>query len=111
MGAMTEDKRGKRLRLEVVVASPPTQKCRAIEAVMKEMTRRFPDMVRLDVYVLGQRVPVMPTRSYLHQGKIRRVPSAYVNGHLVAKQVVPDPMTVESRIREELAKGPEGWQS
>jgi hypothetical protein len=101
----------KRLRLEVIVASPPTQKCRAITAVMEEMTRRFPDVVRLDVYVLGRQLPVMPTMSYLRQGKLRRVPSAYVNGRVVAKQVVPDSLAIEARIREELAKGSESWQS
>ena len=99
-----------RLRLEAIIASPPTKKCRATLAQMEEMTRRFPDQVRLDVYDLGKSWPMTPTVSCLAQMKMWRVPSAYVNGRLLAKQDVPDLEELETRIREELAKGPEGWE-
>ena len=46
-----------RLRLEAIIASPPTKKCRATLKLMEEMTRRFPDEVRLDVYDLGRNWP------------------------------------------------------
>ncbi len=110
MTAVNKNRPQKRLRLEVVIAGPPTQKCRATVAVMEEMTRRFPDLVRLDVYVWGQTPPVTTTVSYRAQRKYCRVPAVYINGRLVTKQVVPESRKVDARIREELAKGPEGWQ-
>lgn len=101
---------GKRLRLEVLIASPPTRTCRGILAVMEEMTQRFPDLVRLDIYVQGGPPSVQPTKSYLAGCKYHEVPSAFVNGALVAEQVVPRPEVVEARIRDELAKGPDFWE-
>jgi len=112
---MTEDApetsaNGKRLRLEVVVASPPTRKCTATLKIMEEMTRLFPDQVRLDVYALGGSMRVIPTRSCLAELKTWTVPSVYVNGKPVTKKAVPDREEVERKIREELAKGPEAWE-
>lgn len=101
----------KKLRLEADLANPPTKKCLAILEILEEMLRRFPDQLRLDVYFAGQVIEVTPTMRYLAQCKIRRIPSAYVNGFLVAQQQVPDPDTVLKKIEEELAKGPEAWQA
>ena len=99
-----------RLRLEAIVASPPTKKCRATLKLMEEMTRRFPDQVRLDIYDLGRNWPATPTVSCLAEYKMWRVPSAYVNGRPVSKAGPPDPEELEARIREELAKGPDAWE-
>ena len=111
MSDVNGDKPAKRLRLEVLVANPPTRKCRKVTAIMEEMTRQFPDRVQLDIYVIGQKPPVLPTGLYLQENcKLRRVPSAYVNGHLVARKAVPDPFAVVLEIGRELAKGPESWQ-
>jgi hypothetical protein len=110
MTEMNENEPQKRLRLEAIIASPPTKKCQATVAALEEMTRRFPDAVRLDVYDLGKSWPATPTMSCLAQVKMWRVPSAYVNGRLLAKQGVPEPEELEAVIREELAKGPKGWE-
>jgi hypothetical protein len=99
-----------RLRLEAIVASPPTKKCRATLELMEEMTRRFADQVRLDVYDLGRNWQTKPTRSCQAEYKTWRVPSAYVNGRPVAKAGPPDPEELEAKIREELAKGPDAWE-
>lgn len=106
----TENEPQQRLRLEAIVASPPTKKCKTTLALLEEMTRRFPDQVRLDVYGLGWRWEVTPTMSCLSDYKTWRVPSAYVNGRPVSKAAAPDPEELEARIREELAKGPAAWE-
>lgn len=110
MAEVNESAPQQRLRLEAIIASPPTKKCRATLKLMEEMARRFPDEVRLDVYDLGRNWPSTPTMSCLSEYKTWRVPSAYVNGHPVSKAGPPDAETLEAKIREELAKGPDAWE-
>jgi hypothetical protein len=98
------------MRLEAIVASPPTKKCRATLELMEEMTRRFPDEVRLDVYALGRNWAVTPTMSCMAEHKSWRVPSSYVNGRPISKAGPPDAEALEAKIREELAKGPDAWE-
>lgn len=106
---MNQNETQKRMRVEVAIASPPTQKCRATVALMEEMTRQFPDTVRLDVYIWGQMPPKTATMRYCMLRKVCRVPSVLINGRIVSNDAIPDAETVESAIRSELAKGPEGW--
>lgn len=106
----TEAEPQQRLRLEAIIASPPTKKCRATLELMEEMTRRFTDEVRLDVYDLARNWPTTPTVSCLSEYKTWRVPSTYVNGRPVSKAGPPDPEELEASIREELAKGPDAWE-
>jgi hypothetical protein len=99
-----------RLRLEAIIAIPPTKKCRTTLKLMEEMTRRFPDEVRLDIYDLGRNWPTTPTPSCLSEYKTWRVPATYVNGRPISKAGPPDAEALEARIREELAKGPNAWE-
>jgi hypothetical protein len=107
---VAETNGARRLRLEAIVASPPTKKCRATLELMEEMTRRFPDETRLDVYDLGRNWPATPTMSCLAEYKTWRVPSAYVNGRPISKAGAPDAEALDAKIREELAKGPDAWE-
>jgi hypothetical protein len=110
MAETSETKPQRRLRLEAIVASPPTKKCQATLQLMEEWPRRFPDEVRLDIHGLGRNWPTMPTMSCLAEYKTWRVPSAYVNGRPVSKAGPPDAEALEAKIREELAKGPDAWE-
>ena len=110
MAQANETEPQQRLRLEAIVASPPTKKCRATLEVMEEMTRCFADEVRLDIYNLGRNWSAAPTMSCLSEYKTWRVPSVYVNGRPVSKAGPPDAEALEAKIREELAKGPDAWE-
>jgi hypothetical protein len=102
---------GKRLRLELLLAGPPTARCKQLLAIMKDLVARYVDHVRLDVYEAGSTPFVTPTRGYQAAGKRKKVPSAFINGVLVASK--DDPGNVEhlvAAVDAELARGEVEWQ-
>ena len=101
----------KRLRVEAIIASPPTKKCRATLKTLEEMTRLFPDQVQVDIYQLGRAWPRTPTMPCLLEFKSWRAPSVYVNGRPICKAEPPDPQQLEAAISEELARGPASWEN
>jgi len=102
---------GKRLRLELLVAGPPTARCKQLLAMMKELVARYPDRVRLDVYDAGSSPFVTPTRGYQAAGKRKRVPSAFINGVLVASKEDPgDIDRLVTAVDADLAHSEAEWQ-
>jgi hypothetical protein len=107
---MTEEC-NQRLRLEALVAYPPTARCREILALLKRMVEEFPDRIRLDVYYAGESPDATPTRGYQGLDKRKTVPSGYVNGRMIMAADVPSVETLRAEIETELARGPAGWQA
>lgn len=99
-----------RMRMEVLVASPPTRKCKAIIEAMTAEVQRNPEVTRLDVYYAGSEASVRPTDGYVNLGKHKKVPSAYVNGRVVAAREPPEPDQLRAIVDEELARGAGAWQ-
>lgn len=97
-----------RLRLELLIAAPPTAKCRRLIAMMEEISSRHPDRTVLHIYHAGSQPTVTPSRGYRVKGKFKKIPSIYVNGDSVDTTL--DPAELERRIKEELERGPEHWQ-
>lgn len=100
----------KRLRLEAMIASPPTVACEAIVAMLDDIVAANPDNVVLDVYLVGEQPGHEPTKGYQDKGKFKRVPNVFVNGVMVAQAEAPDPAVLTSIFEAELQKGPAGWQ-
>lgn len=100
----------KRLRLEAMIASPPTKACETIVAMLDDIVAAHPDEVVLDVYLAGEQPGREPTKGYQDKGKFKRVPSVFVNGIMVAQAEAPDPAELSSVFDAELQKGPAGWQ-
>lgn len=98
-----------RMRLEAVVASPPTGKCQMTIEMMENMVKLYPDQLRLDIYYDGIEPAVAPTHSYILSEKYKVIPSAYVNGNMVSAAKVPDPEELRQAIEEGLKKGEEAW--
>jgi hypothetical protein len=84
-----------RLRLEALIARSPTRKCKAIVAVLEELVAEHPGLVRLDVYLAGEQPSVQPTGGYQGFRKFKHVPSAFINGKVVAVREVPAKEAVE----------------
>ncbi|NMC68562.1 MAG: hypothetical protein GYA57_00680 [Myxococcales bacterium] len=102
----------KRLRLELLIAGPPTARCKQLLAMMKELVVRYPDRVRLDVYEAGEAPSVTPTFGFQAAGKRKKVPSAFINGTLVASR--DDPGDIDRLVAAtemELARGEAEWQA
>ena len=93
------------LRLEILVASPPTRKCKASIEMFECFLSEFPNRLKLDIYYAGEPMFVDPTEGFKKEsGKIRKIPSAYVNGKNVASKEVPDANKVRNTIIAELNK-------
>jgi len=88
-----------KVKLEVLVARPPTRQCRAVIAVMEEVVRRYPDQVRLVVFEEGAPWPEQPTPALMYallKGSI--VPACYVDGKLLVDARVPTLDEVEQAV-------------
>lgn len=87
------------VRLEILVASPPTQRCKAIMKMFQALLTEFPDKLKLDIYYAGEPRVVEPTDGFKREtGKIRKIPSAYVNGKKVASKDIPELEKVRNEI-------------
>ncbi|MEI6309672.1 MAG: hypothetical protein WCP58_08535 [bacterium] len=98
-----------RLRLEALIASPPTKKCREIIVMLEELVEAFPDQVRLDVYLAGEQPSVQPTLGYQSFGKSKKIPSAFINGKVVAVREAPAKESLRKALEEELSLRCDQW--
>jgi hypothetical protein len=108
---MSETTQVRRLRLEALVAYPPTARCREILTLLKTIVAEFPDQVRLDVYYAGESPDAMPTKGYQGLDKRKTVPSGYVNGRMILSAEVPTIEALRAEIAAEIAHGPSAWQA
>jgi hypothetical protein len=108
---MTESAQNPRLRIEALVAYPPTIFCKQILTLLKTIVAEYPDQVRMDVYYAGETPDATPTRGYQGLDKRKTVPSGYVNGRMIISSDVPTLEAMRALIDEEIAKGPSGWQA
>ena len=103
----------KRLRIELLVAGPPTRKCKQLIEMMTSFVSEFPDQLRLDIYYAGDAMLIIPTDGYQRDPagqKNRRVPSAYINGVKVASREVPEKEKVKEVLLQQLARPQNEWQ-
>jgi hypothetical protein len=96
--------------VEVLVSYMPTPTCMQLIRLFQDLLTRYPDQLRLDVYKAGEQPSLAPTQGFIAAGKHKKVPSAFVNGRLVAAAEVPSVEDVEAVVREELARGSSEWQ-
>ncbi len=82
------------LRIELLLACPPTRKCRAIRELANEAMERYPGQLRIDEYEAGTACPVTPTNGYRSarsgKGKFKKIPSVFVNGVEVSAGEPPE---------------------
>lgn len=98
------------LRLEVLVAVPPTSKCKKIIGLMEEMVAAYPGKLKLDIYYAGEQLSVKPTRGYQVEGKLKKIPSCFVNGLQVTSGEIPDPDELRAIVAREVSKRDEFWE-
>lgn len=107
---MTDAAQTRRLRIEALVAYPPTAFCKQILGLLKTIVADYPDRVRMDVYYAGEAPDATPTKGYQGLDKRKTVPSGYVNGRMILSGEVPSLEAVRAVIEEELAKDSAEWQ-
>lgn len=101
---------GRRMRLEVLVAAPPTSKCKKVIALMEEMVAAYPGKIKLDIYYAGEQLSITPTRGYQVEGKSKKIPSSFVNGLQVASGEIPNPEELRQIVTREVSKREEFWE-
>ena len=106
---MSESAQARRLRLEALVAFPPTARCREVLTLLKAIVAEYPDHVRLDIYYAGESPDVTPSRGYQGLDKRKTVPSGYVNGCMIISGDIPPIEAMRAEIDSELAKDPSRW--
>lgn len=100
------------MRIEVLVAYPPTDKCKAILDLVNEMVASDPRL-RLDIYESGSPPLVKPTAGWMKpppqadHAKFKKIPSLYINGCPLACGEVPERKALMKMIAEQLE---EEWQ-
>lgn len=108
---MTDTAPTPRIRIEALVACPPTALCKQILALLKTIVAEYPDQVRMDVYYAGEAPDATPTRGYQGLDKRKTVPSGYINGQMVVSGEVPGLEALRAILDAEIAKGPSEWQA
>ena len=98
------------MRIEILVASPPTSKCQCIINFIEKLEKKYPDRLKIDIYLAGMQLTIKPTRGYQVKGKQKRVPGLFINGFCVANGDMPDFDKTEEIIKRELGKDPQFWQ-
>lgn len=95
------------LRVELLLACPPTRKCRAIRDLAREAAEKFPGRLRIDEYEAGTACPVAPTDGYRRArsgtGKFKKIPSVFVNGVEVSAGEAPERESFFRIIEEQLS--------
>ncbi len=112
----------KSIKIEVLIATPPTSKCEQTLEVLKEIVRRYPEETRLVVFRRGiDFVPEeLQMREYVSEEdcqpkeaslqmrtlitKGRAVPTVVIDGELFCTFEVPNLEDVEKKVREILEK-------
>ncbi len=98
------------MRIEALIASPPTEKCSKILAMLETISYQYADTVQIDIYLAGEQPGVEPTKGFKDKGKFKRIPALFVNGIMVSQAEVPEQKDIEAILVQELAKGDQYWQ-
>lgn len=108
------------IKVEALIATPPTSKCLETIAVLEELVRRFPDEVRLVVFRrgidftppelrleefspeddCGPKEASLQMRTIINKGSV--VPLCVVDGELFSSFEVPKLEDLEAKVREKL---------
>ncbi len=108
---------GKIIKVEVLIATPPTSKCEETIANLEELVRRYPEEVRLVVFRRGidftppelrpvefQSADYTPPKEVSVQmrtliNKGRGVPSCVIDGELFSAFEVPNLEALEAKVQ------------
>lgn len=91
------------VRLEILIASPPTKKCKALMEMFESFLTEFPDELKLDIYYAGEPMTGQLTEGFKKDSaKSRKLPSAYVHGKKVASREIPEKEKIKAEILQKL---------
>jgi hypothetical protein len=93
------------IKVEALIASPPTSKCQETINVLEELVRCHPDECRLTVFTRG--VDFIPDEASAGMKcliqKSSPVPTVVVNGMFFSSRSVPNMEELEARVQQVLS--------
>lgn len=112
-----------KIKLEVLIATPPTSKCEETLKNLREIVRKYPDTVSLVVFKRG--IDFMPEDFRLEEymaeedylpkeaslqmrtliTKARAVPTVIIDGELFSTSEVPELEKLDEKVKELLQSG------
>ncbi len=90
------------IRVEALIASPPTSKCQETIGILEELIRHHPDECRLTVFTRG--IDFIPDEATAGMKcliqKSSPVPTVVVNGMFFSSRSVPNMDELETRVQQ-----------
>lgn len=98
------------MRLELLLAGPPTKKCLFLKEIFTQFVMENP-LLRLDIYYAGSSIQIPTTKGYKKTiDKRIKIPMVFINGAPVPKKFHSDIDYLRSQINLELSKSEQHWQ-
>ncbi|MCD6116970.1 hypothetical protein DRQ07_06495 [candidate division KSB1 bacterium] len=92
-----------RVRVELLLASPPTSKGKKILEMIEQIINKFPDKIRVDIYYAGETPDVSPSAGYQSAGKFKKIPSIFINSSKFWEREVPEYEELENAVKQCMA--------
>lgn len=90
------------IKVEALIAWPPTSKCQETIGILEEVVRRHPDELRLLVFKRG--IDLYPEEASQGMKALMQkncsIPACAVNGVLFSSRVVPKLEDLEARVQQ-----------
>ena len=97
------------MRLELLLAAPPTRRCKALEEMFKQFVSENPKL-KLDIYYAGTACSIPTTRGFKKTiNKTIKIPMAFINGKPIPKELHNDIEKIRAILSEEFSKGENNW--
>lgn len=97
------------IKVEALIASPPTSKCQETIEILEELIHHYPDECRLTVFTRG--IDFIPDEATAGMKcliqKSSPVPTVVVNGMFFSSRFVPNMDELETRVQQIIASNEE----
>ena len=90
------------IKIEVLIASPPTSRCQKLIGIMEEIVRRYPDKSRLGVFTRGMETfpekPSVTMEGLMRKGSV--IPACVVENVCFSSAQVPELEEMEAKVQK-----------
>ena len=94
-----------KIRLELLLAWPPTSFCTRLTEIANKVTAEFGERVEINIYHRGQTYQVEPTAGFMRARKTMQIPSILVDGELITQRELPTEERLRQAIKMKLDAG------
>lgn len=94
----------RKIVIELLIANPPTFKCREMIALFKEAIQGWESFFKIYVVQQGKVIPTgyRPTRGLVSAFKSRKIPSIIIDGKIAFSQEIPSVPQIREHLQNVL---------